>query len=145
MQKTCEYIILHHTATNRDTTTLRAVNEDHRKKWNLKSSRGYYCGYGYFIDGSGVITKTRSDRDVGVHCPQENMNYRSIGIALTGNFETQQLSDKQVESLKALLYVLRGIYKIPLKNILGHNEVKGTKTACPGLNFLKFIEKYKQV
>jgi len=82
-----KYIIIHHTATSRDKTTFSSINNGHRKRWNWKSSLGYYIGYQYLITADGTIKQGRADNEDGAHC--RGWNDKSIGIALTGNFMLQ--------------------------------------------------------
>ena len=69
------FIILHHTLTDRDTTTFNAVNNYHKDLWNFESSLGYFIGYHYFITADGKVTQGRADWEAGAHCYQENKNY----------------------------------------------------------------------
>ncbi|MFH1232998.1 MAG: peptidoglycan recognition family protein [Patescibacteria group bacterium] len=140
--KTSDFIIIHHSATARDSTTLNAVNKAHQKSFNYKSSLGWYVGYHYVIIGDGTVYQTRNDTDYGAHCRADNMNSKSIGICLFGNFEIEQPSEKQLESLKKIVEKLRKKYNIKNSNILGHCQINGSKTVCPGKNLLSWI-KYK--
>jgi N-acetyl-anhydromuramyl-L-alanine amidase AmpD len=63
------------------------------------------------------------------------MNCRAIGICLVGNFNTEKVSDKQMSSLVYLVAILKKHYDVPIRNIMGHGQVKGAKTECPGSNF----------
>jgi N-acetyl-anhydromuramyl-L-alanine amidase AmpD len=63
------------------------------------------------------------------------MNYKGIGICLVGNFNQERVSQKQLDSLAYLVNILREYYKIPIKNIVGHRQVNGAKTECPGKYF----------
>jgi N-acetyl-anhydromuramyl-L-alanine amidase AmpD len=63
------------------------------------------------------------------------MNYKGIGICLVGNFNQERVSQKQLDSRAYLVNILREYYKIPIKNIVGHRQVNGAKTECPGKYF----------
>ncbi len=127
------YIILHHTLTSRDTTTFEAVNNYHKKLWNFESNLGYYIGYHYFITGDGKVYNGRADWEAGAHCYQENKNYDSIGICLTGNFDTEEPSQAQLDSLEILVSDLMERYSIPKDNLKFHREYASYKS-CPGTN-----------
>ena len=134
-------LILHHTASSRDNTTLKQIDAWHKARWpNFKSSLGFFCGYHYVI-GANWIKQTRSAQENGAHT--YGFNGDSIGICLTGNFETEQPTEKQLETLKGIIEQLRGIYKIPVENILGHKEVAAT--ACPGSHLMTFIKTIRKV
>lgn len=136
-----KYLIIHHTATSRDRTTIEAVKRYHTQ------TRGWGdIGYHWFINGKGELKKGRDEQWVGAHCnkPRGNsINFRSLGIALTGNFETESPSKEQIATLETLVANLRAKYSIPRENILGHKEVEGANTFCPGRNFLPYLRTYR--
>lgn len=122
-----KYIIVHHFGGTDlyplfDTSnqTFEIVNEDHRQKWNFKSSLGFYCGYHYVIDKTGKVTQGRAENEEGAHCIGKNLE--SIGVALAGNFDTTLPSQAQIESLKTLIIELKAQYNIPLENIVPHRR-----------------------
>ena len=132
-----EYLIIHHTATSRDTTTFEAV-----KKYHISKGWGN-IGYHFFIEANGSLfgyPEARGQDQIGAHCIADGMNYKSLGICLTGNFETEVPTKEQVKTLTNLIVILQKAWDIPNENILSHNEVKGSKTLCPGKNLIPTIE-----
>lgn len=128
-----KFLIIHHTATNRDTTTFEAVKKNH-------ISRGWGdIGYHYFITPKSVYSGRAKDL-VGAHCKADDMNFKSLGICLTGNFQNETPAQFQLDELTELANELCGKYSIPKDNILGHKEVQGAATACPGNNLLPFVK-----
>jgi N-acetylmuramoyl-L-alanine amidase len=63
------------------------------------------------------------------------MNEKGIGICLVGNFSKGRPSKRQLKSLAYLVNQLREYYKIPKSHIIGHGNVKGASTECPGKRF----------
>lgn len=124
-----EYIIIHHSGNPK--STFKSVDEYHRSKgWGG-------CGYHYFIEKSGKVYQGREENEIGAHCKSDRMNYKSIGICLAGDFTKYSPNGKQMKSLEKLVLEFEQKYKIDRRNnVLGHNEVKEAKTACPG--FLVF-------
>lgn len=129
------YIIIHHSATD-EGNALRFYKFHRSRGWeNL--------GYHFVIDngtegkqdGQIEISPRWIKQQNGAHCQAGDMNYKGIGICLVGNFNQERVSQKQLEALVYLVDILRDYYKIPLKNIIGHKDVKGAKTECPGKNF----------
>lgn len=125
-----EYIIIHHSATTQgDAETFRRAH----------IARGWRdIGYHYVIgngtySGDGEVETGRPENEVGAHCT--GMNDRSIGICLVGDFENQTPTPAQMQALENLVLNIAQRYKIPVENILGHREVTGANTACPGRNF----------
>ena len=136
-----KYLIVHHTATPRDTTRFESVKKYHIEK------RGFWdIGYHYFINGKGKVIRGRPEEYVGAHCktPPPSMNFRSLGICLAGNFEVEKPSEEQLESLEVLLSYLKDKYKVPTENVLGHCEVPYTATLCPGKNLFSWLIRYRK-
>ncbi|MDD5155839.1 MAG: N-acetylmuramoyl-L-alanine amidase [Candidatus Omnitrophica bacterium] len=126
------YIIIHHSATE-EGNALRFYKFHRSRGWaNL--------GYHFVIDngtegkedGQIEISPRWIKQQDGAHCQADGMNYKGIGICLVGNFNEEKVSQKQLDSLVYLVNILRDYYKIPLKNIIGHGQVRGAKTECPG-------------
>jgi len=141
MKNKPKYIVIHHTATLRDHTTFEAVkgNHIHRGWGNI--------GYHFFINGKGNLygyPQARGQDQVGAHTKANGMNYKSIGIALTGNFQKEKPNEVQLTVLKNIIDDLRKEWKIPTKNVLGHREVKDAATVCPGNNLIAFIKEYRK-
>ncbi|UCC95700.1 MAG: N-acetylmuramoyl-L-alanine amidase [Candidatus Omnitrophota bacterium] len=129
------YIIVHHSATG-EGNALTFHNSHRLKGWE---SVGYH-----FIITNG--TKGKSDGHIeatprwikqqnGAHCKAADMNGKSIGICLVGDFSRERVSKKQMESLVHLVHLLRKHYNIPLYRVMGHGDVPGAITECPGKYF----------
>ncbi len=119
-----EYIIIHHTgAEEQDTEQVRRY---HR-------SLGWRdIGYNYVIEKSGLVAPGRSLAIPGAHCLAGGMNTRGIGIALIGNLEEHRPTPEQVDALVGLAGGLMLEYQVAVENVLGHREVPGAATVCPG-------------
>ena len=125
-----KHIVLHHSLTDRDTTRASSINRYHAQ--TLGWGR---IGYHFVIEGDGKLVDcaqygTTRDK-VGYHCKQNNMNYISFGICLTGNFDVEDPSTKQLETLKSVVLSLAGKYDIPEHNFHFHREF-ATYKSCPG-------------
>jgi len=122
-----KYIIVHHSGGTDDNPlqdssnyTVAQCNQDHKVRFNMLSSLGYYVGYTYFISKSGTITQTRKDTEEGAHTIGHNSD--SIGICLAGNFDATLPTDAQKESLRDLLQNKMKKYNIPVSNIVPHRH-----------------------
>jgi len=134
--KKWKYIIIHHSATD-EGSALHFHFAHHL--------RGFKRGLGYhFVIDNGTRGKEDGHIEVsprwlkqldGAHCKASGMNKKGIGICLVGNFNKVRIPKKQMNSLLHLVNSLRKYYRIPLKNIMGHDQVFGAKTECPGKNF----------
>jgi N-acetyl-anhydromuramyl-L-alanine amidase AmpD len=115
-------IILHHTASaDVSAATIHG--------WH-KGQGWIGIGYQFVIRANGAIEKGRPEWAIGSHSGP-NGNGDSIGIVLTGNFETGKPTAAQMESLASLIKDLRGRYGNLA--VIGHKDVMAT--ACPGKNF----------
>jgi len=131
-----KHIVVHHTATDIGNAIL--IHKSHH-------DRGFWYGLGYhFLIDNGTLGKgdgqiEQSPRWIkqmkGAHCKVGGMNSKGIGIALVGNFNEDLPTPKQMESLAYLLKVLCDRYQIPTGNIVGHRDVDGACTDCPGKRF----------
>ncbi len=83
------------------------------------------------IRAGGAIERGRPEDTIGAHSGPAG-NGDSIGIVLTGNFETGKPTAAQMDSLVWLLkdYLFP---KYGVKPVIGHKDVMST--ACPGKNF----------
>lgn len=130
-----KFIIIHHSAT--DEGDSLSFNKHHIK-------RGF-GGVGYhFVIDNGSRSKINGQIEVaprwikqqdGAHCKASQMNCKAIGVCLVGNFNEERVSEEQMKSLVYLVNTLRNYYKIPLENIMGHGQVPGASTDCPGKRF----------
>ena len=130
-----KYIIIHHSATEVGDALI----------FDAAHCRRGFNGLGYdFVIDNGSCGKPDGDIEVsprwikqmnGAHCKASGMNYKGIGICLVGNFDRDYVSQKQLKSLVYLVNLLRKYYHIPLSHIMGHGQVPGANTHCPGRHF----------
>lgn len=132
--KKIKYLILHHTA---------AEEKSAQQVKNVHLQRGWRdVGYNYIIEKDGRVVPGRPPTIPGAHCRADGMNFKSLGIAVIGNMENRRPTEAQTRSLKGLITSLTEEHEIPRENILGHKEVKGAATLCPGKHFpLKEVKK----
>ena len=130
-----DYIIIHHSATD----VGNALNFDKahiNRRWK---GLGYHFvidnGTSRKQDGQIEISPRWLHQEDGAHCKAGSMNYKGIGICLVGNFSEDRVTQKQMESLVILVNELKKYYDIPNSHILGHGQVKGASTECPGKRF----------
>jgi LysM repeat protein len=120
-------ITLHHSATLGG--SARLFDREHRRR--------HMGGLFYhFVIGNGTRTRD-GDIEVGWRWKKQvkaNRPY-DIQICLVGNFNRQNVSDAQMDSLIKLILVIQEEYGIPLSSIRRHEDIKGKATECPGKNF----------
>lgn len=119
-----EYIIVHHTgAEEKDAEQVR--------RYHL--SLGWRdVGYNYIIERDGRVVAGRSLTMPGAHCRDAGMNHKSAGVAVIGNLMDHPPTPEQRRALIGLVRELCRRYSVPPERVLGHNEVPGAATDCPG-------------
>lgn len=118
------YIIIHHTgAEEKDAAQVR--------RYHL--SLGWRdIGYHYVIERDGRVVPGRNLDLAGAHCTASGMNQKGIGVAVIGNLENHSILPAQEKALQQLVRELMGRFGVPAAKVLGHREVPGAATACPG-------------
>ena len=122
-RKSTKRIIIHHSASpDVPASTIHG--------WHL-GQKWAGIGYHFVIRANGAIERGRPEWAIGSHSGPDG-NGDSIGIVLTGNFETGKPTTAQMDSLVWLLkdYLFP---KYGVKPVIGHKDVMAT--ACPGKNF----------
>lgn len=90
-------------------------------------------GYHFLIDGDGRVAEGRPANVLGAHAAEANGG--NLGISLMGNFNVQQPTDNQMDSLERLAAYLALRYDIPVMKtgyLEGHSH--HSSTSCPGAN-----------
>jgi N-acetylmuramoyl-L-alanine amidase len=131
-----EFIVIHHSATRMGSAD--AFDSAHR-------ARGMINGLAYhFVIDNGTDGKADGLIETGArwvkqmyggHCRQAYMNEHGIGICLVGDFSRDEPTAKQLDSLVLLIRGLQEQFHIADDHILGHGEVIGEFSECPGRNF----------
>jgi hypothetical protein len=108
------------------------------QKWSRTEKNWIDIPYHFMIDLNGVIYETRPINYPG----DTNTEYDPTGHALIeimGNYEIQEFSKKQMESLVALSAFLAKEFNVPISDIKTHKDYS-SKTVCPGKNIYKYFE-----
>ena len=122
IRKSTKRVIIHHTASA--DVPARTIHQ-----WHL--NQGWSgIGYHFVVRANGTIERGRPELAIGAHAGSAG-NGDSIGIVLTGNFETGKPTAAQMVALAELINELRGRYGNLA--VIGHKDVMAT--ACPGKNF----------
>lgn len=114
-------IVIHHSATTDGSPEAYANYHVNTRGWPG-------IGYHFVIQKDGQVFQTNYLDTVSYHTSGQNT--RSIGICLTGNYDSQQPPAAQMEALINLVrYLAKFLGRLAIH---GHNEFSG-KT-CPGNN-----------
>ncbi len=139
--KSFNKITVHHTGTRTIYDTNRnSVIFDIDGIYASHMNRNYGdIGYHFILDYAGRIWEGRSLLYQGAHVCHHNK--ANIGIMLLGNFEKQEPSKLQLESMCKIVDSLKKKYKIAGKNIYGHCDIG--HSLCPGKNLYPYVLKLK--
>ena len=129
-------IIIHHVGQPSGDTSAEVIHKAHlAQDWAG-------IGYHYVIRKDGTIERGRPLVAVGAHA--QGHNYDTIGINVTGNFDTERPTPEQIDSLERLLAFLCRIYDIEagVTTIEGHCDVNATD--CPGDNLYRLLTQIRR-
>ena len=96
--------------------------------------------YHFLIDSDGVIYEGREIDIRGAHV--QGFNTGSVGVVLLGNFNDEEPTEAQLDSLRALVDYLRYTYEI--RYLAGHKDYPDQSpdgTECPGANLYPLLPK----
>lgn len=133
------HLIVHHTATARVATDFEGV-----KKYHVEGRGWDDIGYHFFISSDGEVRAGRSENVVGAHCKADDMNRKSLGICVAGHFDLEAPAIVQLTALASLLRQLMAKYEIPAERVLGHGEVTGSDTSCPGAVLRQWVAIFRK-
>lgn len=129
-----KHIVIHHSAT--DTGSADSFHKYHLSKgWD---------GLGYhFVIGNGSgsgngeaeVGYRWKQQQRGAHAGNLEYNEHGIGICLVGDFESGYPTQKQLASLRSMIRFLQSKCRISNAAVIGHREVPGKETRCPGAHF----------
>ncbi|GEM_PF-1431674 len=129
-----EYIIIHHSATkDTDGSDFAAI-----KKYHTQTKGWSDIGYHWVLEKvAGVYgwKVGRAESKKGAHCSAGNMNNKSIGLCLVGNYEEEIPTAEAYALLAAKCKEVMERYPAikDTSRILLHGQVGAT--SCPGKNF----------
>jgi hypothetical protein len=100
---------------------------------HLRNGKLVFWPYHWLIREDGSSERLLLDNEIGWHAGNWDVNTRSVGICLDGDYENGRPSDLMLNSLAKL--IKENYPKILKEKVLGHSEVN-EKTVCPSKIFL---------
>ena len=134
-------LTVHHAGNRADfTTSEQSVIYELEGILTAHRARRYGdIGYHFIVDYAGRVWEGRSLSYDGAHVAYENEG--NIGIMLMGNFEEQQPSSEQVQSLDTLVSMLCDRFQIRRERIYGHRDLG--YSVCPGRNLYPHVQEMR--
>jgi len=110
-------IILHHSASLVD-------NFNSIQSYHITSPDHLWenVGYHWVIERGGALKQGRPENYHGAHVKENNVNTRSIGICLCGDFDKKLPDEGQIATLRNLLYRISKQYNISPDNVHPHRH-----------------------
>jgi N-acetyl-anhydromuramyl-L-alanine amidase AmpD len=135
-----DMIIIHHTAVSYDKNPnqFEATNNYHKTRnfgttsspaYPHASKLGFYVQYHYMIEKDGKVIKCADESEIKWHASNYDINKRSIGLCMTGNFDIEYPTKEQLRSLNSLILEIKTRHNI--KDIEPHRAYAPYKS-CPG-------------
>ena len=100
---------------------------------HFRQGQMVFFAYHWLIRPDGTCERLLEDSAIGWHAGNWNINTRSIGLALSGNYEHTPPPETQIAAVARLIKTQYP--EISSTHILGHRELRSDLT-CPGNAFL---------
>lgn len=130
---------IHHSAVTFDRERDAARHIAETQKWGMGEARNWAdIPYHFIIGPNGTIFEGRDPRTEG----ESNTSYDTSGhlqINLLGNFNEQEPTAEQIESLAQLIAWAHTEFDIPTATIMAHRDF--VATACPGDGLYRYVAK----
>lgn len=130
------YIVIHHSGVNLG--NVKSMDRYHREERHMEHGLAYHfvIGNGNGMgDGEVAATRRWSGQLDGGHLASEAQNKVAIGICLVGNFDQRKPTERQMESLQALVEALLKRCRLSPAAVKTHQQINIVKTRCPGRFF----------
>jgi hypothetical protein len=142
-QKPAE-IVIHHTGQRQQRKISLEVKMRGLQNFSMRPGRSKPVWgdvpYHYYIDVSGRIGEGRDVSYAGDSIASDDTGDQ-IQIAVEGQFNKEQPTEAELDSLRKLVVWLAAMYGIPPEKITGHNE--HGQTESPGRNLISFLPELK--
>jgi len=127
-----QYVVIHHSGAEVGDTV--GIDRYHQSKGWEGIGYHFVIGNGHPMAVGRVEWSFRWNlQRHGAHVGVGDMNKKAIGICLVGNYDLDQpLSAQYQRAVELTALLISHIPTLSLDRVLGHGEVDGTNTHCPG-------------
>ncbi len=120
-------ITVHHSGTLQG--SARNFDRDHKRRKMGGLFYHFVIGNGTASGDGRVEVGYRWQRQIKANRPDD------VQICLVGNFDIQNVSEAQFNTLVHMIQAIQAEYNIPTRNIRQHCDIPGKHTDCPGKKF----------
>ena len=131
-----QFIVLHHSDVDRG--TVKGMEKYHREVRHMENGLAYHfvIGNGSGMGEGEIAVCQRWTRQLdGGHLASVAQNKVAIGICLVGDFDKNQPTRRQMESLRALVEALMTRCRLTPRAVKTHQQLNIVHTRCPGARF----------
>lgn len=126
-------ITIHHAASNSTPWQMASYHVN---------GRGWPgIGYHYVIMADGTTYQTQYPETKSYHAGSYDApgdeNLWSLAVCLSGNFQTAPPSQRQQDAARDLVAWLKT--QLSIEQVLGHRDMPGAQTACPGNTYVDWL------
>lgn len=121
------HLSIHHSAVEGATIESYARYHVGTNKWRS-------IGYHLVIKGDQVF---QVNNLLAFSYHTSSNNGYTIGISISADLSKRPLSEIERLNLYAAILTVMDLFKIPVENVLGHNQYPDNKTSCPCINMNK--------
>lgn len=139
-KNSCEYVVLHHTATW-ESTFDALLNAFDRPTYN--------ASFHYLVREDGAIAKIGNDSDILWHAwvsewkGKENMNKYSIWIEIIGPLKDGWFTNAQMEAVEELVFHLCEVHGLKKDRVIRHKDISpGRKSDLSDIFWNKKFKTY---
>lgn len=134
-----ERITIHHEGTIITKIDDAPAHIKNVQTWGMGKDRNWIdIPYHFLIDPHGNIYEGRNVFTIGETATEYDPSGHLL-ITCMGNFEEQEVSEEQLNSLIELIAYCSEKYQISPETIASHRDYS-TQTVCPGKNLYKYLE-----
>ncbi len=133
-----KYITIHHGGVFFADSADPVAYPKHLQTFSTGEKKWMDIPYHFLIDPDGRIYEARPLKYAG----DTNTEYDPHGHALIcviGNFEVQQVNERQLKALVDLTLALMKDYHVPAERVATHRDYS-RKTVCPGKDLYRYFE-----
>ncbi len=131
-----KHLVIHHSATNEGSGA--GMDRYHREERRMENGLAYHFVVGNgngMTDGSIFVGRRWNEQLAGGHVVSPELNEKSIGICLVGDFEKRPPTRRQMASLEALCRALLRRAALDHSAVTTHRHIHPGHTLCPGRHF----------
>lgn len=127
------YISVHHSGVEGGSPQSYANYHVNTRKWA-------HIGYHVVIEGDKIY-QTNDLMTFSYHTSSNN--HYTVSVTVGGDFTKRALTDAERNSLYAVILTYMDLFKIPVENVLGHQEFPDNQTDCPGFSMQRVRDDIK--